>query len=229
MSRIKAWTITALVTVIAIPLIAVSQGLIDGSKILGNGYFLIRDSYLRVGVGSTPAITLGGDDAFIEGTLEVDGAARLDGGVSAVLDRVIFCGENAENGTIFFGPATALFGGDGSDYSLGSVNCDALDNATEATADAPILTAAAFQVMGFRCKTDGTLGAGESIVFTLRSAAADLTPSVTCTISEAETECSDVTSTSTDVAAGATVAMKVVEASNNADDNAWCQAVIAIR
>ena len=34
---------------------------------------------LRVGTGSTPDVTPGDDDAFIEGTLEVDGASRFDG------------------------------------------------------------------------------------------------------------------------------------------------------
>ncbi len=39
--------------------------------------------YLRVGTGATPDLSLGGaDNAFIEGTLEVDGAVRLDGAVT---------------------------------------------------------------------------------------------------------------------------------------------------
>lgn len=43
------------------------------------GLFL-EGGYLRVGTGATPDLSLGdGDNAFIEGTLEVDGALRLDG------------------------------------------------------------------------------------------------------------------------------------------------------
>jgi len=40
---------------------------------------------LRVGTGSTADITLGVDDAFIEGTLEVDGEAQVDGLLDANL------------------------------------------------------------------------------------------------------------------------------------------------
>lgn len=37
---------------------------------------------LRVGIGSTPDVTPGTDDVFIEGTLEVDGASRFDGTIT---------------------------------------------------------------------------------------------------------------------------------------------------
>lgn len=39
------------------------------------------NGYLRIGTGSTPGITLGDDDAFIEGTLEVDSGCKFDGTV----------------------------------------------------------------------------------------------------------------------------------------------------
>ena len=38
--------------------------------------------HLRVGTGSTPDVTPGADDVFIEGTLEVDGATRFDGALT---------------------------------------------------------------------------------------------------------------------------------------------------
>lgn len=37
---------------------------------------------LRVGEGSNPDVSWGADDLFVEGTAEIDGAARLDGKVS---------------------------------------------------------------------------------------------------------------------------------------------------
>ncbi len=149
--------------------------------------------------------------------------------VSSLEAHVILCGQADENGTIFLGPATAAFGGDGSDASIGSTACDALDSATEATADAPILTDVAFGVVGGRCHTDGTLGAGETVAFTMRSATADTSPEQTCTISEAESVCTLTTPTDTDVAAGATVAMEAAQSSDNSDDNLWCEVTIAIR
>lgn len=149
--------------------------------------------------------------------------------VSSLEDHVILCGQLDENGTIFFGPATAAFGGDGSDASISSTACDALDNATEATVDAPILTDAAFGIVGARCAQSGTLEAGETVTYTLRSAEADTSPEQTCTISEGETDCTITTPTDTDVAAGATLAVEAVMSSDNSDDDGWCEATIAIR
>jgi hypothetical protein len=156
---------------------------------------------------------------------------------TAVLhDTVIFCGENAENGTTYFGPATALFLGDASaDTTLGSAACDALDNVTEATADAPLVAGLSYKATGFWCYTDGTLGAAETIDFTLRTAAGDVVTTdaalttLTCQIAEAGTYCRTVAGSTTDIAAGATVAMKVVQSSDNADDNSWCKVGIALK
>lgn len=49
----------------------------------------IQEYHLRVGTGSTPDVTPGADDVFIEGTLEVDGAVRLDGALTQNGDQVI--------------------------------------------------------------------------------------------------------------------------------------------
>ena len=175
-----------------------------------------------------------GGDLDIAGTWSVGGtdvattAAQInafDGG--GVVDTVIACGQADESGTIYMGPATAAFGGDGSDASIGGTACDALDDATEGTADAPIVTNVAFKILGALCTTDGTLGAGETVVFSLRTAAAATVPAQTCTVSEAESDCSITTATTTDVAAGATIAVKAVQSGDNADDNLWCRLTIA--
>lgn len=39
--------------------------------------------YIRIGTGSTPDVTPGDDDLYVEGTIEVDGAARFDGAITA--------------------------------------------------------------------------------------------------------------------------------------------------
>jgi len=41
--------------------------------------FQADNGYVRIGTGSTPGVTPGDDDLFVEGTVEVDGAARFDG------------------------------------------------------------------------------------------------------------------------------------------------------
>lgn len=152
------------------------------------------------------------------------------GEMSGVVFNVIFCGELAENGTTYLGPALAPLTGDATaSYAIGSAGCDALDNTTEGTADAPLFALAAFKIMGMWCQTDGTLGAGETLVYTMRTAEADTVPAITCTISAGQQECRTLTGTTTDIAANATVAMKAVETSNNADDNGSCKVSIALK
>jgi hypothetical protein len=150
--------------------------------------------------------------------------------VAVMSDVVILCGQAAENGTIYYGPATAVFGGDGSaSYAISSAACDGLDNATEATADAPIFTDIAFKVTGLYCAQSGTLAAGEGVTFTVRSAAADTTPAITCDIQAGGKECRSLTGSTTDIAAGATIAIKAVQASDNTDDDHWCKLYIAYK
>jgi len=155
-------------------------------------------------------------------TAQID---SIDGG--AAFDTVILCGDGPSGaGTVYLGPDTASYGGDGGDASIGGTVCNALDNATEATADAPILTNVAFKVAGAVCTTDGTIGAAENVVFTMRSAEADTSPAQTCTIGVGEKDCSITNATTTDVAAGATIAMKAVQTGDNTTDNYWCRATI---
>lgn len=147
--------------------------------------------------------------------------------------ELIFCGENAENGTIYFGPSTGHFGGNGADLSQGGTACDALDNATEATADAPISTLAT-KIHGLYCTTDATLGADETITFKLRTAEGDAVTTdgdattVGCIISEGESACRVNVGTTTNIAAGAAIAMSVVQVSDNSDgDESWCSTFVS--
>jgi hypothetical protein len=163
--------------------------------------------------------TSGAQDSAVVLPANSVGGAELSG----IGLRTIYCGQADENGTIFLAPALSVLGGDASaDTSIGSTACDALDSADEATADGALLANVALKARGVYCKTDGTLGAGESIVFTLRSAVADTTPVLSCTLSAAQTDCRSLVGTTTNIAAGGTTAIKAVMSSNNADDNLWC-------
>ena len=156
------------------------------------------------------------------------------GEVSGMPIDLVFCGQADEAGTIYLSPAAGVNGvdfADGVDYSISGTACDGLDGATEATQDLVIFPEVAFKVMGMYCQQAGAeaLGAGETMVFTLRAAAADLTPSVTCTISEAQRGCRSLTGTTTNITANAAVAMKLVQTGNNSDQDAWCQVSIMLQ
>ena len=45
--------------------------------------------YVRIGTGATPDVTPSDDDLFVEGTVEIDGAIRADGGIVGAGDAVI--------------------------------------------------------------------------------------------------------------------------------------------
>lgn len=183
-----------------------------------------------VGAATNASVTLSTDNTG-DGTDLVAPENGIGSDEAAVpVDQVVLCGELHEDGTTTLGPATALFGGDGTtSYALGGAGCDALDNETEATADNPLTGYGAFKVVGMWCRTDGTLAAGESIVYTARSAEGNLVPSVTCTIGEAAQTCRTMTATTTDVAAGATIAVNAAMTSNNADDNGWCKLYVQMQ
>jgi len=144
-------------------------------------------------------------------------------------DILYFCGQQANNGTIYFAPVLAFLTGDFSAaYVMGDAQCDALDNATEATIDEPIGYAnTSFKVLGMMCEASSTGSNG--VAFTLRSAAADLTPSMTCTVATGATSCTSVTSSTTDVAAGATLAMQVVNTEDLSLQDGWCKVYIALK
>jgi hypothetical protein len=133
---------------------------------------------------------------------------------------LVVCGDDAGTTvTNYLGPSLPSWTGDGTDWSLASAACSALDSTTEATADAAVSTLA-LRVYGMRCKSDSTQAAAESLTMTLRSAAADTAPVVSCAIGEAATECRSNVSTA--IAAGATLAVQVVPAGNNAAGHIQC-------
>lgn len=137
-------------------------------------------------------------------------------------DTFNICGEatTINNNTIYYGPSTTLTAN-----TLNGQACDinATGNATEATADAPIYTNQAFKVTGMTCRNEGDANA--DISFTLRTAAGATSPSVTCTIADGERDCVADVQTSTNIAAGATVAIAAASTGDIADGNGFVCAV----
>lgn len=190
-------------------------------------YFTDQGSKLVVGSGGTLEIQEGstftgdGEVALSENSIGPDEAALM-------VEQVIFCGDNANDGTIYGGPNTTLLGGDYSASSaLNSAACQALDSATEATADAALFANTAFKVDGMFCKVDSSGSNG--VTFTLRSAEADTTPAISCTIATSETTCTSTTGSTTDIAAGATVAVKSVTTEDLSTNDFWCKVFITLK
>ena len=149
--------------------------------------------------------------------------------LAVMVDQVIFCGQNANNSTIYGGPIVAFLGGDyTASGAIGGTVCDALDNATEATADAPLGFAnTAFKILGMICEVD-TSGAN-GLTLTLRDDAADIVPSVTCTIATGQTTCTSVVASTTDVAAGSAMAIKSVTTTDLSLNDFWCKVFVAYK
>jgi hypothetical protein len=164
----------------------------------------------------------------------IDGNTYINGSLDVLGDEssqftVILCGQLISTGVSYLGPSVAAFLGSGADTTAGGTVCDALDSTTEATADAPIFTSVAFKVTGMYCKAsdDGALG----VVFTLRSAAANVSPSITCTASGSAgaSDCRTNTGTNTDIAAGATIAVSAVTGEDLSTQDGWCMLFGAIK
>ena len=116
---------------------------------------------------------------------------------------------------------------------MGGTICDGLDSGTEATADAPISTLAV-KVLGFSCKQSAASGASETTTYTLRTAAADAVTTdggatvLSCAIAGATaTECRTVAGTTTNIVAGATLAIKALATANLSAQDARCVALVS--
>lgn len=143
--------------------------------------------------------------------------------------QVRLCGQNVNASTVYLGPDLAGFWGRALTSLQGAAGCDALESTTEATADAPLNASyPAFYVTGFRCSDSSDAAA--DVVFTLRSAAADTSPVVSCTIAGTGTgqDCFAVISNPPLVASGATIAVKVVGTEDLSAQDASCDITIQV-
>ncbi len=184
---------------------------------------------LAVGNG-TPGETINGEDLYVEGISEFDGTANFDGvadfdggvtvGSSTVNTATLtaqgrmtisICGDatTVNNNAVYYGPSQVLT----SSATAASVVCDstAVGNVTEATADAPALTATAFYPLGMVCYQPDS---GNTITYTLRSAAAGLTPAIAVSIADNELVGTASATATTAVASGATLAVAVASSGN---------------
>ena len=182
--------------------------------------------------GVSTALQVSTAGVNVAGTLSATGAITLpEGGVEIAdlgavgMGEVILCGDLASTGTLYMGPATDSWEYGGDDYSIAGTACTALDNATEATADAPIMANVAFKVMGMYCKVSGSGSNG--VALALRSAAAATTPAIGCTIPTGETDCYVAVSSTTDIAAGATIAVSSITTEDLSAQDAWCKVFVA--
>jgi hypothetical protein len=90
-------------------LVASSDDLISTTLGAATGRLTVLTGNLAVGNGS-PGVTLNGEDAYVEGTFEVDGAAQFDG--TLTLESVAF------SGPVTFGTATTVVSGTTIAHSL---------------------------------------------------------------------------------------------------------------
>lgn len=144
--------------------------------------------------------------------------------MNAGRDFFTICGEatTINNNTVYYGPGTTLTA------NTSGQNCDinATGNTTEATADEPIFASQAFHVTGMTCRNEADANA--NISFTLRTAAGATSPSVTCTIADNARNCVADIQTTTQIAAGATVAIAASSTSDVGDNNGFiCKVDIA--
>jgi hypothetical protein len=111
------------------------------------------------------------------------------------------CGDatTVNNNTVYYGPSQVVAAG-----GLQTCNIAAAGSTTEATADAPAFDATAFQVLSMNCYVTDP---GATVNFTLRSAAAATTPSMTCSVADNGNDCHTSAGTTTAIASGATVAI----------------------
>jgi hypothetical protein len=122
------------------------------------------------------------------------------------------CGDatTVNNNTVYYGPSQVLISS--ATAGMRTCNTTAAGNATEATADEPALTGKAFTVTSMVCTSDNP-GVASGATFTLRSAAAAVTPATACTVANgAAGSCvADIQGTVA-IASGATVAVAVSSA-----------------
>jgi hypothetical protein len=145
---------------------------------------------------------------------------------------VLLCGEQANDGTIYMSPVTGYASGqfyvDAATllYNQGGTGCNAQDAAAEADADEPMFANNAFKVLGMSCSVSSSGSNG--VLLNLRSATANLTPDVTITIATTDTTGVSAVVTTTDIAAAATFALRVINTENLSAEDAWCIAKILV-
>lgn len=168
-------------------------------------------------VNDTETVVVTGTTATTAFHVDV-GEALFDEGVdmaiaATTLQVIRFCGNGSATGAAhYMGPV--LLDDTEADLVFGGAGCDALDSATEATADAPWHAAFAFRPVSMVCVgvCTGATAANDAITYQLRDDAADVT-GMTCTAAAwsgdaTPSQCTVRDASPATVAAGSTVAIR---------------------
>jgi len=154
----------------------------------------------------------------------MDAAGAINVGFT---QNILLCGQQENNSTNYGSPVTGF--GAGALYDLGAAadswqiggdGCNAEDSTTEATADEVVSVNNAMKVLGMYCEVSGSGSNG--VTLNVRSAAANLTPDVTITIATGNTTGATVAVSTTDIAAGATMAVRSVNTEDLSAQDWWC-------
>ena len=182
-----------------------------GSLTVGSAACICRDSTDRLYHDVNCDETKDDDDEF------------LDGGLS---DSIILCGQLANSGTVYFPPNTDRWGGGVPDLTIGGTVCDDEEETVEATADTNPVVNAKVVAIGMVCRVSSAGSNG--VVFTMRASAADLTPTMTCTVATGETDCA-ATARNTTIIGTNPFAMKVVTTEDLSLQDGWCRLYFALK
>ena len=179
---------------------------------IGTGTTLGTSNAIKIGSGWDAGIS-DASGITTSGTLTTTGPISIDavtinrGPLTAqARGTITICGDatTVNNNTVYYGPTQVLT----SSATIGAVVCDttAAGNVTEATADAPALPATAFYPLGMICWQPDS---GNTITYTLRSAAAAITPAISVSIADNVLSGAATATATTAVASGATLAVAV--------------------
>ncbi len=168
----------------------------------------------EVGDATTTAFTVTTDGAGDAEAVLPENSIGPDE-VAIPMQSVLFCGElGAATDEFFAGPhlehiwLASTF----TDVTFASTVCDTLGDTTVASADNDIEEFQSYKVNGMYCQVSATPGAASTVMTFVDDTTN--TP-VTCSIAAAETSCTSVIGTTTDVAANSQVAVSSLNATDD--------------
>ena len=197
------------------------------------------NNYVKVGHSADNVATITSSAALnvtTTGALTVTAGGALSINSSSTMDfsgtsldgfggyNIIYCGDLLNATTNYLGPATGAFFNDGVDYSPTSPGCAGLDKAAEVDADEVILDSINWRVTGMLCTL--TNAAADHVTFTMRSAVANLTPSVSCIVDGGKKTCWAITSTTTNIATAAATCVQAVPLGDESANDGWCKVLM---
>lgn len=207
----------------------------DAAGAANTAYDTTGAGAITVGSADVTAVTITTDGTGNAEVVLPDSSVGQDE-IAGMMMQVILCGEQANNGTIYMSPVSGFATGalyaagttaNDLSYALGGAGCDAEDSGTEGTADEVLFANTAFKVLGMFCAVSSSGSNG--VTLNLRSATANLTPNITITIPTTATTGATALTTTTDVAAGAAFALRVINTEDLSAQDAWCVANIMLQ